>query len=85
MKSKSMTKTILALVFSVSLFATGGSAQWISVTLADLPVPAEMALNIVALGATFAIGEIAEPGGCVGDPGSFGRGEPEFESAGDAL
>ena len=37
MELKSMSKIILAVVLAVSLAATGCSAQWISVALADLP------------------------------------------------
>jgi hypothetical protein len=36
----------LAIVLSISLLATGCSAQWISIALADLPVLVQMALNI---------------------------------------
>jgi len=43
-------KGVLAMALAVSLAATGCSAQWISVALADLPVLVQMALNI----ATFA-------------------------------
>jgi hypothetical protein len=42
----SKSKTILAIVLSVSLLATGCNAQWISIALADLPVLTQMALNI---------------------------------------
>jgi hypothetical protein len=42
----SKSRTILAIVLSISLIATGCSAQWISVALADLPVLIQMALNI---------------------------------------
>jgi hypothetical protein len=44
--SISKSKTVLAIVLSISLLATGCSAQWISVALADLPVLTQMALNI---------------------------------------
>jgi hypothetical protein len=44
--SKSKTKAILAVVLSISLLATGCSAQWVSIALADLPVLTQMALNI---------------------------------------
>jgi hypothetical protein len=37
---------VLAIVLSISLMATGCSAQWISIALADLPVLIQMALNI---------------------------------------
>jgi hypothetical protein len=46
LSSISKSKTVLAIVLSISLVATGCSAQWISVALADLPVLTQMALNI---------------------------------------
>jgi len=42
----SKPKTVLAIVLSISLLATGCSASWISVALADLSVLIQMALNI---------------------------------------
>jgi hypothetical protein len=57
MKSNSMSKIILAMVLSISLIATGCSAQWISAALADLPVLTQMALNIAALVATLQTGK----------------------------
>ena len=42
---KSMTRILLSIVLSISLIATGCSAQWISVALADLPVLTQMALR----------------------------------------
>ncbi|MGA9039472.1 MAG: hypothetical protein WB421_02955 [Terriglobales bacterium] len=57
MKSNSMMKAVLAVVLAVSLLATGCSAQWISVALADLPVLTQMALNIAALVATLQSGK----------------------------
>ena len=54
MKANSMSKIVLALVLGISLIATGRSAQWISVALADLPVLTQMALNLTALAATLA-------------------------------
>jgi len=42
----SKSKTILAIVLSISLMATGCSTQWISIALADLPALIQMALNI---------------------------------------
>ena len=36
MKSNSMTRIALPFVLSISLIATGCSAQWVSVALADL-------------------------------------------------
>jgi hypothetical protein len=44
--SISTSKTLLAIVLSISLPATGCSPQWISIALADLPVLTQMALNI---------------------------------------
>ena len=61
MKSHSIMKAVLAMVLSVSLLATGCSAQWISVALADLPVLTEMALNIAALAATLQSGKQISP------------------------
>jgi hypothetical protein len=49
MKSNSMMKMVLTVVMCVALMATGCSAQWISVALADLPVLTQMALNIATL------------------------------------
>jgi hypothetical protein len=46
LNSISKSRTALAIVLSISLLATGCSAQWISVALADLPVLTQMALNI---------------------------------------
>jgi hypothetical protein len=51
----------LALVLSISLIATGCSAQWVSVALADLPVLTQMALNIAALVATLQSGRQLNP------------------------
>ena len=61
MQSNSMTKAILAIVLSLSLLATGCTAQWISVALADLPVLTQMALNIAALVATLQSGKQLNP------------------------
>ena len=38
MKVNSMSRIVLAVVLNISLIATGCSAQWVSVALADLPV-----------------------------------------------
>jgi len=46
MQLHSRTKIVLSLVLSASLLATGCSAQWIKLALADLPVLIQMALNI---------------------------------------
>jgi hypothetical protein len=61
MKSNSMHRMILALMLSISLIATGCSAQWISVALADLPVLTQMALNLAALVATLQSGKQLTP------------------------
>ncbi len=53
---KSQVKVVLAIVLSISLLATGCSAQWISVALADLPVLVQMALNIGSLVTTLQSG-----------------------------
>jgi hypothetical protein len=49
MQSNSTMKAVLAVVLCVSMLATGCTSQWISVALADLPVLAQMALNIAGL------------------------------------
>jgi hypothetical protein len=46
---------------SISLIATGCSAQWVSVALADLPVLTQMALNLAALVATLQSGKQLSP------------------------
>jgi hypothetical protein len=46
LKAISKSRTVLAIVLSISLLATGCSANWISIALADLPVLTQMALNI---------------------------------------
>ena len=61
MKSNSMSRIVLAVVLSISLIATGCSALWVSVTLADLPVLTQMALNIAALVATLQAGKQLTP------------------------
>ena len=55
------TRVVLVFVLSISLIATGCSAQWISVALADLPVLTQMALNIAALVATLQSGKQLTP------------------------
>ncbi len=57
MKSTSTTRVVLVFVLSISLIATGCSAQWISVALADLPVLTQMALNLAALVTTLQSGK----------------------------
>ncbi len=54
--SISKSKAVLAILLSISLLATGCSAQWISVALADLPVLTSMALNIGTLVTTLESG-----------------------------
>lgn len=61
MKSNSIARIALAFVVSISLIATGCSAQWISVALADLPVLTQMALNIAALASTLQSGKQLTP------------------------
>ena len=61
MKSNSITRIALAFVLSISLIATGCSAQWVSVALADLPVLTQMALNLAALVATLQSGKQLSP------------------------
>jgi|SRR5579862_5683806 len=61
MKLNSMNRIMLAVVLSISLIATGCSAQWISVALADLPVLTQMALNLAALVATLQSGKQLTP------------------------
>jgi len=60
--SISKSKTVLAMVLSISLIATGCSAQWISVALADLPVLTQMALNIGTIITTLESGQQISPG-----------------------
>ena len=61
MNRNSMSRILLAVVLSVSLIATGCSAQWVSVALADLPVLTQMALNLAALVATLQSGKQLSP------------------------
>jgi hypothetical protein len=61
MQSKSIMKALLAGVLCISLAATGCTAQWISVALADLPVLTQMALNIATLVATMQSGKQLNP------------------------
>jgi len=57
MHCNSRSKAALAIVLSASLLATGCSAQWISVALADLPVLVQMSLNIGTLVTTLQSGQ----------------------------
>lgn len=61
MNSNSKSKVAIAVVLAISLLATGCSAQWISVALADLPVLTQMALNIASLIATLQSGNQISP------------------------
>jgi hypothetical protein len=56
LSSISKSRTVLAIVLSISLIATGCSAQWISAALADLPVLIQMALNISKIATTLQSG-----------------------------
>ena len=53
----SKSRTVLAIVLSISLLATGCSAQWLSIALADLPMLTQMALNIGTIVATLESGK----------------------------
>ncbi|HXZ32754.1 MAG TPA: hypothetical protein VEH30_10770 [Terriglobales bacterium] len=57
MKSNSRSKTLLVILLSATLLATGCSAHWIKVALADLPVLLQMALNIGSLATTLQSGK----------------------------
>ena len=61
MHSNSKMKVVLTLVLAISLAATGCTAQWISVALADLPVLTQMALNIATLVASMQSGRQLSP------------------------
>jgi hypothetical protein len=61
MKLNSMSRIVLAVALSISLIATGCSAQWISVALADLPVLTQMAVSVAALAATLQTGKQRNP------------------------
>lgn len=56
-----MGRIVLAVILSISLIATGCSAQWVNVALADLPVLTQMALNIAALVETLQSGKQLTP------------------------
>jgi hypothetical protein len=57
MKCNSRPKAALAVLLAISMLATGCTAQWISIALADLPVLLQMALNIGSLVATLQSGQ----------------------------
>ena len=61
MRSNSWRKCVLAVGLMVALITTGCSAQWISVALADLPVLAQMALNIASLVTALQSGQQMNP------------------------
>lgn len=61
MNSNSQSRIVLAILLSVSLLATGCSAQWIGAALADLPVLVQMALNIGTLVTTLQSGQQLSP------------------------
>src|SRR5438046_8071427 len=61
MRLNSMTKAVLAVVLCLSLAATGCTAEWIKVALADLPVLTQMALNIASLVAALQMGKQVSP------------------------
>jgi len=56
MHSDCRSKTLLVILLSASLLATGCSPQWISAALADLPLLTQMALNIGTLVTTLQTG-----------------------------
>lgn len=55
------SRTILAILLSISLLATGCSAQWISIALADLPALTQMALNLGTIITTLESGQQISP------------------------
>src|SRR5205809_5893108 len=61
MHSNSMMKAVLAVSLSISLAATGCTAEWIKGALADLPVLTQMALNIASLVAALETGKQVIP------------------------
>jgi hypothetical protein len=54
-------RAVLAVVLCVAMAATGCTAQWIGVALADLPVLTQMALNIATLVTTMQKGQTVNP------------------------
>jgi hypothetical protein len=61
LRTISKPKTVLAIVLSISLLATGCSAQWLTIALADLPVLVQMALNIGTIVSTLESGKQISP------------------------
>jgi hypothetical protein len=59
MKTRSKSKVLLALVLTITIAATGCSAQWLNIALQDLPVLTQMALNIATLVSAMASGQPA--------------------------
>jgi len=55
------SRMILAFLLSISLIATGCSAQWISIALADLPALTQMALNLGTIITTLESGQQINP------------------------
>jgi hypothetical protein len=55
------SRMILAILLSISLIATGCSAQWISIALADLPALTQMALNLGTIITTLESGQQINP------------------------
>jgi len=61
MLHNSRTKIALSLALSLTLLATGCTAQWISIALADLPVLLQMSLNLGTLATTLQSGRQLNP------------------------
>ena len=59
MTTHSKSRIVLAFVLAIVIAATGCSAQWINLALQDLPVLAQMALNVAMLASTLASGKQA--------------------------
>ncbi len=57
MNLNSRSKTLCIMLLAISLITTGCNAQWIKVALADLPILAQMALNIGSLVTTLQSGK----------------------------
>ena len=55
------SRMILAFLLSISLIASGCSAQWISIALADLPALTQMALNLGTIITTLESGQQINP------------------------
>ncbi len=61
LNSISKSRTVLAIVLSISLVAAGCSTQWISIALADLPALTQMALNLGTIITTLESGRQINP------------------------